>query len=335
MPRKIINIALSNTPMAPLTVEQKAQVQAISPRLNLVDVSGMLNADRQGDLKTREQLDRILAQTEIYFGAPIPQNIIVRAPNLKWIQSPIAGTDQFLTPDVIASPVILTKAKMHEEQISENVFCFMLMLARRSFDHFRAQQSHKSVRVEPVILHGKTVGILGLGNIGMRVARIAKALNMRVLATKAHPEGKYHDVDTVYPSSGMTEVMSKSDFLVLLLPITPSTRNIIGDKELRLMKPTSFLINVSRGGIVDEAALAQALKEKRLAGAALDAFASDPGPIPEDSLLWDVPNLIMTPHNAGQRSDYGELVVRQFCLNLKRYLRGQEFIGTVNKELGY
>lgn len=335
MPKKPVNIAFGSMPGPSLSEELKQQILAISPRIRLWDISGLIDREKRGDFRTREQLNDILGNTEIYFGSPLPDNIISRAPDLKWIQSPLAGTDQYLLPEVIGSPVILTKAKIHGEQISETVFCMMLMLARKSLEHFRAQQQKKWVRVDPVVLHGKTLGILGLGNIGLAVARLAKAFNMKVLAMKAHPQGRYKDVDNIYSSAGLLEIMKQSDFVVIILPITEETKNLIGEKELRLMKTTSFLINVARGGIVDENALVHALQQKWIAGAAFDVFATDPQPLPPDSRLWDLPNLIITPHNAGHRPDYVELVTRQFCINLKRYINGRELTSIVDKEKGY
>lgn len=335
MIKKLINIAIAGVPVEPLSEELKRQILSVSPRVKLWDVFDMLNAEKRGDTKAQKQLNDILADTEIYLGRPLPERIISRSPGLKWIQASLAGTDQFLTPEVIGSPVILTKAKIHDEQVSEAVFCLMLVLARRSLEHFRAQQQRKWIKIGPVILHGKTIGILGLGNIGLEVARIAKALNMRVIGMKAHPEGRYKHVDAVYPPEGLQEILKQSDFVVIILPLTAETKNLIGENELRFMKPTSFLINVARGGIVNEDALRRALQAKWIAGAAFDVFLTDPQPLPPDNKLWEIPNLIITPHNAGHRLDYAELLTQQFCSNLKRYIRGKELVSIVDKESGY
>jgi len=335
MPLKLINVAVSNMPGMPLTDAQKQQIQAVSPRIRLQDIGDLIDGERQGNADAGRKLDEVLAGIEVFFGAPPPRNIVSRSPKLRWIQSPLAGTDQFLTPDVVASPVILTKARIHDQQISETVFCGMLMLARHSLEHYRAQQQKQWVRVDPTILHSKTIGILGLGNIGQAVARIAKAFGMKVLATKAHPEGKYKNVDVVYPPGSLREILPQCDFLAIILPITAATKNLIGAAELKMMKPTAYIINVARGGIVDEEALAQALWEKWIAGAAFDVFASDPGPLPADSKLWDLPNIIITPHNAGHRADYAELVTAQFIRNLKRYVNRKPLQCVVDKKLGY
>jgi D-2-hydroxyacid dehydrogenase (NADP+) len=334
MSKEPINIILSfRAGLMQMSEEEIRRIKAVSSRIRVTDVIPPLEAERKGEPGAKERLDTILSLANVYFGFEQPQDLITRAPKLKWIQYPLAGTDRILTPELIASPIILTKARIHERQISETVFTFVLMLARHSVIHLDAQRQHKTQLVMPVVLHHKTLGILGLGNIGQAVARIAKSFGMKVIATKAHPEAKYPNVDKVLPSSGLEEVLTESDFVIILLPLTEETRNMIGERELKLMKPTAFLINVSRGGIVDENSLMQALNEKRLAGAGLDAFATEP--LPPDSKLWDTPNIIITPHNAGQRPDYIELLNKQFCQNLKQFIAGRNLIGVVDKKSKY
>ena len=334
---ELINIVMSfplGSPMIP-SEECRSQIRAVSSRIKLHDAAELVSTEDNGDSYARERLDAILAEADIFYGFAHPKNLISRAPRLKWVQVPLAGVDSFLTQEMVDSQVIVTKAKIHERQISETVFTFILMLARKSLTHFRAQQQKEWERIIPTVLHKKTVGILGLGNIGQAVARIAKTFGMKVLATKAHPEGRFVNVDKLLPSSGFREVLAQSDFVVLLLPLTSETKNLIGETELRLMKPTAYLINVSRGGVVDENALIRALSENWVAGAGLDVFTSDPGPLPADSKFWDLPNVIITPHNAGPRGDYVELLNQQFCQNLRRFMSGRELIGVVDKKLRY
>ena len=334
---ELINVVMSfplGSPMT-LTEEHRDQIRAVSSRIKLHEASELVSAENNGDSRARERLDAMLAEADIFYGFVYPNNLIGRATRLKWIQAPVAGTERFLTQEIVDSQVIVTKAKIHERQISETIFTFILMLARKSLTHFRAQQQKKWEKISPTVLHKKTVGILGLGNIGQAVARIAKAFGMKVLATKAHPEGRFVNVDKLLPSSGLREVLAQSDFVVILLPLTPETKNLIGETELKLMKPTAYLVNVSRGGVVDENALIRALSENWIAGAGLDVFTTDPGPLPADSKFWDLPNVIITPHNAGPRGDYAELLNRQFCQNLKRFISGRELIGVVDKKLRY
>lgn len=313
----------------------RERMRAVSSRIKLSEAAELVSAENSGDSCTREHLDALLSEADVFYGFNLPRNLVSRAPRLRWIQLPLAGVDPFLTQELVDSPVIVTKAKIHERQISETVFTFILMLARKSLTHFRAQRQKEWEHINPTILHKKTVGILGLGNIGQAVARIAQAFGMKVLATKAHPEGRFSNVDKLLPASGFREVLTESDFVVILLPLTPETNNLIGEAELRLMKPTAYLVNVSRGGIVDETALIRALRENWIAGAGLDVFTTDPGPLPPDSQFWDLPNVIITPHNAGPRGDYIELLNQQFCRNLRRFLTGRELIGVVDKKLRY
>jgi len=320
-----------------LTEKQQAQIKAISPRIKLCDISDLVNAELSGDFSSRKKLDVLLAPARVYFGIMPPKDIMARAPNLEWIHSILAGTDSYLNPGVIASPVILTKGRTHAVQVAETAFNMMLMLARHSLEYFRNQQQKKWVRIEPDILYSRTIGVLGLGNIGLNIARLAKAFGMKVIAIKAHPEARnrYSNVDVILPPEGLPQVMSQSDFLVIVLPLTPETRNLIGERELNMMKPTAYLINVGRGAIVDEDALVRALKEKRIAGAGLDVFITDPAPLPQNHELWTLPNVIITPHIGGFRPDSADQSVRQFCQNLRRFLSGKELLNVVDKKQGY
>ncbi len=162
------------------------------------------------------------------------------------------------------------------------------------------------------------MGILGLGNIGTKIARLAKAFHMRVIATEIRPIKKPGYVDEMLPAADLPRLLEQSDFVVIAIPLTPETSKLIGLKEFKTMKPTAYLINVARGGIIDEPILVQALKEGWIAGAGLDVFNLEP--LPPQSPLWDLPNVIITPHCAGLREDYDLLVTKLFCKNLRRFL---------------
>lgn len=201
MPREAVNIVIASFPGRNLTQRQLEQIKAVSPRIRLCDISDLVNAELNGDFSSRKKLDVLLATANIYYGIMPPKDIMARAPQLKWIHSVLAGTDSYLNPGVIASLVILTKARTHATQVSETVFNMMLMLARHSLEYLRNQQQKKWVRLEPEILYSKTIGILGLGNIGLEIARLAKAFGMKVIAMKAHPEASshYRNVDVILP----------------------------------------------------------------------------------------------------------------------------------------
>jgi len=187
----------------------------------------------------------------------------------------------------------------------------------------------------PSGLHAKTVGIIGFGGIGREIARLSKAFGMKVLVThrSARRSGQTGYVDEKYTLDGLTDMLGKSDFVVLALPLTHETIAMIGKKQLRSMKPTAFLINISRGKILDEAALVRALEEHWIAGAGLDVFETEP--LPADSKLWELPNVILTPHIAGGMDRYIEQATAIFCENLMRYISGKRLLKVVNKQKGY
>jgi phosphoglycerate dehydrogenase-like enzyme len=186
-----------------------------------------------------------------------------------------------------------------------------------------------------MVLRSKTVGIVGLGHIGREVARLAKAFGMRVVATRrsARQSQRARYVDRLFAPDQLLQLLSESDFVVLTLPLTKETHKIIGEAELRSMKPTAYLINVARGQVVDEEALARVLEEHRIAGAGLDVFTREP--LPADSRLWKLPNVIISPHIAGYMENYSEQATAVFCENLRRYLGGKRLINVVGKERGY
>jgi phosphoglycerate dehydrogenase-like enzyme len=209
------------------------------------------------------------------------------------------------------------------------------MFAKKAPLCFQMQQKHEWKRFMPSVLRSKTVGIVGLGSIGREVARLSRAFGMRVVATrrsvrKARRAGY---ADLLLPSGQLKQLLSESDYVVIATPLTPETTGLIGEAELRAMKPTACLINIARGGIVDEEALIRALKEKWIAGAGLDVTAREP--LPADSPLWELDNVILSPHIAGGMEDYVMQATELFCDNLRRYLDGRKLRNVINKKKGY
>src|SRR3990172_212047 len=198
----------------------------------------------------------------------------------------------------------------------------------------RNQMTHRWDRASVIgeELWGKTVGILGLGSIGREVAARCRAFGMRVIGTKRTPAAVPH-VDQVLPPDGLDEVLRAADYLVIILPLTEQTRGLIGARELGLMKPTAYLINVARGAIVQEAALIAALRTGRLRGAGLDVFEREP--LPQDSPLWEMEQVILTPHVSGAVPDYYDRALPLFCENLSRFLTGAPLLNMVDKRQGY
>jgi phosphoglycerate dehydrogenase-like enzyme len=312
------------------------QIASVSPRVKVTDASNLFRGELKGDAAAKAKLDALLAKAEVIYGLRLPQNVLTRAPGLKWVQVMSAGVDRFLDIDMMESPVILTNVSgIHAIPISEFVIGLMLMFVKQAPFCFQLKCEKKWARFTPEVLNSRTVGIIGLGNIGREVARLAKALGMRVIATRrsVRQVGRARYVDMMLPLGQLDKLLAESDFVVLAVPYTPETSNLIGSKELRKMKPTAYLINIARGGIVDEAALVCALEERWIAGAGLDVFATEP--LPGDSRLWELPNVIYSPHIAGGMGDYTTRATEIFAENLKRYLAGKRLLNVVDKKRGY
>jgi D-2-hydroxyacid dehydrogenase (NADP+) len=300
------------------------------------DVSGLLRRELKGDAVAGEKFDASLSDAEIIYGLRLPQDVIKKAPNLRWVQVMSAGVERFLDADMRESPVVLTNVSgIHAIPISEFVIGLMLMFVKQSPVCLELKQRRKWERISPVVLANKTVGIVGLGSIGQQVARLARAFGMKVIATRrSSTEGaRARNVDLMLPPFRLTDLLRQSDFVVLSVPFTSETNMLIGEAELRSMKPTARIINVARGGIVDEQALIRALQAGWIAGAGLDVFATEP--LPSDSPLWTLPNVILSPHVSGTREDYVLAATRVFVDNLHRYLEGKRLVNVVDKTRGY
>jgi len=320
----------------PIGDELLQQITNVSPRIRLSNVSELTRAEQRGDFARKNELDALLAEAEVIYGLRLPKSVIDRAPKLKWIQVMSAGVDRFLDDEFRKSSVIITNVSgIHATPIGEIVLGLMLMFAKQAPLCFQLKQEKRWRRFMPKVLRSKTVGIVGLGNIGREVARLAKAFGMRVVATrrsvKRVARAKY--VDILLPREQLLRLLSESDFVVLSLPFTSETNKLIGEKELRTMKPTAYLINIARGNIVDEEVLIRALDEHWIAGAGLDVFATEP--LPPDSRLWEFPNVIFSPHIAGGMEDYNIRTIELFCENLRRYLSGKNLFNVIDKKKGY
>jgi len=297
----------------------------------------LMVAARKGDVAARGSLDALLSQAEILYGwlRVLPDQLRSRAPGLKWIQTMSAGVDE-LPEDIRQSPVVVTNVSgLHAVPISEFILGVMLMFAKQAPLCFEQKRQKQYKGFFPRLLRGRTLGIIGLGRIGRETARLANAFGMQVYATRrsARPGERARYVDEVFPLSALLRLLAESDFVVLTLPLTAETRGIIGERELRAMKPEAYLINVARGAVVDEDTLVRALQEGWIAGAGLDVFTREP--LPQDSRLWELPNVILSPHISGLMPDYMEHATKLFCENLRRYKAGKRLLHRVNKAKGY
>lgn len=326
--------------------ETQLRIQEVSSRVRLY----VYNAEEAKDIPKR-----LWEKAEVlYSGDIVPPPDTETA--LKWIQSPYAGVDNFLKQPFFQThpSVILTSSSgIHASVIAEHVFGMMLALGRHLVPMLE-HQSRKEWSPEryrlflPHELRGATLGILGYGSIGREVARLGTAWGMTVLATKRHlkdtsdqgftlgedigdKEGEW--ADRLYPPEATAFMVKECDFVVITLPLTENTRNLFSREMIGAMKPTAYLINVGRGGILDEVALGEALQEGRIAGAALDVFAEEP--LPPQNPLWTAPNLIITPHIAGNMPAYFDKATLVFEENLRRYLKGQPLLNVVDLKQGY
>src|SRR3989344_1632921 len=242
---------------------------------------------------------------------------------LKWVHSFSAGMDRALTPQLVRSPALATNSSgIHKIPIAEHVIGFMLMFTRGFHRTFWNQAKEIWQKDETLTeLRGKTVLVVGLGNIGGEVARLARAFKMRVLVADRHN------------ILSLAELLPHSDFVVIALPLTKETHHFFDMKKLKAMKRSAILINIARGGIVKEKDLVQALKRKLIAGAALDVTEQEP--LPKGSPLWKMKNVIVTPHHSGLSEHYMERAIDVFCENMRAFLKGRSLPNLVDKKRGY
>ena len=305
------------------------RLQADFPQLHVVHLPDYIRVDEE------------ILDAEIAITWSVRPGQIAAAKQLRWIHSPAAAVHQLIFPELINSDIVLTNAReVHGPVVAEHVIALIFALAKKIPDAVRLQEKREwgqqrmwdeLPRVREVA--GATVGLVGLGSIGRAVAKSAKALGMRVIAVREHPEMGSEGADTVFGPAQINEVFRQADYIVLAAPVTNSTKAIANAERLALMKPDACLINVGRWPLVDEAALVTALREKKIGGAALDVFPKEP--LAADSPLWDVPNLLITPHTAALTDKLWERHYALFSENLRRYLNGQPLLGLVDKRKGY
>jgi phosphoglycerate dehydrogenase-like enzyme len=278
-----------------------------------------------------EQLQRIEG---VFTEEVLPESLVQQMPRLKWLHVTRGGVNAYLTPSVKARPIQVTGSKgIHGTVFSEFALACILMLAKQLPDCIAAQREKRWQKLAPIEIEGKTLGIIGFGTAGSELARKAKALGMRVLATKRTPTIKPEFVDQLGTPEFLPQLLAESDFVVLLLASVSSTFNIIGENELRRMKPTAYLVNLTGGRSIEETLLVRALNEGWIAGAVLDAFTRQP--LPKDSELWSLRNVIITPRIAGITSEKWSALLPIFRENLKRFIAGEPLRNVVDKELGY
>jgi phosphoglycerate dehydrogenase-like enzyme len=268
---------------------------------------------------TPEQSRELLAEAEVAVTGRFDEDWFDAAPRLRWVQAASAGVDFLPLASFEDHGVALTNAAgVHAEPIGEQVLGYMTVFERQLHETMRHQRRGVWERVGGAgELAGKTVGIVGLGAIGTRVAELARAYRMEVLGTKRDPSTAPDAVDEAYAPDGLGEVLDRADYLVLACPLTEETRGLIGRRELRRLDDDAVVVNVARGGVVDQDALVRALQNHSIGGAGLDVFEEEP--LPPESLLWDLENVVLTPHMAGSTPHYAERLAELFVENLAAY----------------
>ncbi|HSM56443.1 MAG TPA: D-2-hydroxyacid dehydrogenase [Candidatus Sulfomarinibacteraceae bacterium] len=291
-------------------------------------------------------------QAEVYYaisGLPGPE----QAPNLRWVQTHWAGVNHVRDHPIWDSDIVITTASgVHATNMAQYVMAQILAWANRvpRWLHYQRAGEWPEKRWEkflPDELRGKTLGIAGYGSIGREVARLARAFGMTVLATKRDAK-RLEDEDyamanvgdpggqlaaRIYPGEATRSMVAECDYVVITLPLTERTHHLFDEEIFRAMKPTAFLVNVGRGPIIKEEDLVRALKKGYIAGAGLDVFETEP--LPKDSPLWKMENMIISPHISGFTSQYDERATDLFVDNLRRYLNGEPLVNVVDREEEY
>ena len=327
------------------------QMRAVSPRLRI----------QQHTCHNAGEVAAALADhvnTEILYSFHLPRNALEVAPRLRWLQLHSAGINHILDHrimrrdvDIARDVAITTVSGIHATPIAEYVFASILAHRWRVPMWTQCQREARwpsdrwNLYARPE-LRDSTLGIIGYGSIGREVGRLGKAFGMRVLALRRSPgqakdgyaSERTGDRDGVIPErffapSKLCEMLPECDYVVVALPLTPETEQLIGEAELRAMKPSAYLVNIARGAIVDEAALVRALREGWIAGAGLDVFEQEP--LPDESSLWAMENVLISPHVAGFTPRYDERAVTLFVENLHRYLSSEPLLNLVDKARGY
>jgi phosphoglycerate dehydrogenase-like enzyme len=332
----------------PLDDTERHLIEGVSPRVRL-DMS--MEPDSPGAVAPREsarpapdwrrlddaKLHPLLARAEVLLTFRFPVEWLLLAPHLQWIQLTSAGVDHMIgaglfdrRPDVR----VTTASGIHAIPISEQVIGYILTFSRGFVRAGRAQREARWDRYTPEEAAGKTLGIVGYGPIAQRTATIAHALGMRVVVLRHTSQAQTEPpIDRFYTPDQLHTMLGESDFVLLAAPLTPETRGLINAAALEAMRPTAVLINIARGGLVDEPALIAALQTGQIAGAALDVFAQEP--LPAESPLWAMQNVFITPHLAGANPSYNRRAIELFCDNLRRYIAGAPLRNLVDPARGY
>ncbi|MDO4575253.1 MAG: NAD(P)-dependent oxidoreductase [Planctomycetia bacterium] len=286
----------------------------------------------------QEHVREALFQADLFCGhakVPVDWDGVVRQGRLRWLQSSAAGMDHCLVPSVIASEITVTSASgVLANQVAEHELALLLGLLRSLPVFFRAKEKQEFIRRPTNDLYGKKVGIVGLGGVGRRLAEVLSVFGTTLYAVDMFPIDKPACVKELWGLDKMEKLFAECDIISLNLPLNASTRNLVDEKLLNKMKRGAILANLARGGIVDTEALVEALRSGLLSGAVMDV--TEPEPLPPGHALWDLENVLITPHVGGQCASRIDDMTRMFCENLRRWKAGEPLINYLSdKSLGF
>lgn len=276
-----------------------------------------------------EEAEPFVSEAEIILSWKIPDDLLEKAEHLLWFASMAAGNEHLVKNPSLPQYVLFTKATVYGEMMAEYVFSYLLYFCRDLQKYFRDQRERIWNPVRPKRLRGKTMGVLGLGSVGRVIAQRGKQFGMKVLGVRRIPQD-LPEADEVYGPGGLDQVIPRVDYLVCVLPLTPETEHLLGEKELSLMKEGAILFNIGRGKTIDEKALIRVLKGKKIK-AVLDVFEEEP--LSPESELWELENVIITPHVSG--INLPEEICEEFVRNYEQWVRGEPLTNLVDREKGY
>jgi phosphoglycerate dehydrogenase-like enzyme len=288
--------------------------------------------------RDRAQLPEAMTGAQALIGWGLTPELMQQSPELRWVYFSGAGVDGVLFPKLIESDIIVTNnSGVHAPHMAEYLLGMMLAFARGLPELMRAQLRHEWRGRDGLTVYElgrQTLGVVGLGDIGQALAWRAKAIGMRVIGSRRHPEGEPpRGVDRLYGPGDLHQLLAEADHVAITLPLTDETRGLFGKPEFDAMKSTAFIYNIGRGPIIDSDALIAALRSGSIAGAGLDV--TDPEPLPADSPLWDMGNVMITAHTSGGGPFYWERGIELIVENIGRYIRDEPLLNLVDKRAGY
>ncbi len=283
----------------------------------------------------QKEIERHLSEADVVAGWVNSVPSWSHAKNLKWVHAFFAGVDKVLTPELVHSPALVSSSSgIHATPIGEHIVAFALAFTRKLYPTFLNQQRKRWERRNDLgELKGKAILIVGLGRIGREAARLLQCFGARIIALDKEKKEKPEFVQELRSIENLGTALPEADFVILCVPYTQETHYLFGREQFQKMKSSAVIINISRGGVINEKELIEALQKKTIAGAGLDVTETEP--LPPDSPLWTMENVIITPHHSGISEKYMDRAVDLFCTNLKAFLGGQELPNFVDKTRGY